>query len=139
MYNIDFCVKYKTIEEELLEKIKNGEKDYCENDVFDICNELYRYELLSVFQVENLDNPLLEKNISEVWNIVKQNMDFMKIVETYRERIPLCSDLVDDKDFIGLLNYDTFFLVHKTICKCLQNDRIDKDLLDTVIEKIKQI
>ena len=139
MYNIDFCVKYKTIEEELLEKVKKGEEDYKEDDIYTICNELYRYELLSVFQVDNLDDPLLEKNISNVWNIVKQNTDFMKIVETYREHIPLCSNLVDEKDFIGLLNYDTFFLVHRSICKCLQNVRIDKDLLDNVIDKINQI
>ena len=49
MYNIDFCVKYKSIEDDLLEKIRNGEQDYTQKDVSEICDELYRHELFSHF------------------------------------------------------------------------------------------
>ena len=139
MYNIDFCVKYKSIEDDLLEKIKNGERDYNENDVFDICSDLYRHELLCVFHAKSLDDPLLEKNILEIWKIVKKNTEFMKIVESYKERSLLGINWIDDKDFVGLFNYDTFFLIHKCICKCLQNVRIDRDLLDAIICKINQL
>ena len=139
MYNIDFCVKYKSIEEDLLEKIKNGEQCYTRNDVFDICNELYQHELLSVFKANSLDDPLLEQNVLNVWNIVKLKTEFITILKAYRERIPFCNDFVDDREFVGLLNYDTFFLIHKCICKCLQNVRIDKELLNETICKINQL
>ncbi len=139
MYNIEFIVKYKSIEEDLLEKIRNGEQDYNQNDVYEICNDLYRHELLSVFQAKSLDDPLLEKNVLNVWKIVKKNTEFMKIVEAYKERSLLCSEWVDDKDFVGLFNYDTFFLMHKCICKCLQNVRIDQELLDKTICKINKL
>ena len=41
MYDINFELKYYSIEKDLLEKIKNGEKDYFIEDINDICDELY--------------------------------------------------------------------------------------------------
>jgi len=139
MYDTAFIVKYKSIEEELLEKVKNGEQDYSEDDIYTICNELYKHELLSVFQVENITDPKVEQSIIEIWEIVKQNKEFMQIIKVYRETIPLYNIFIDEKDLIGLLIYDIFFLTHICICKCLQNEKIDKELLHRIIEKINQI
>ena len=109
MYDTAFIVKYKSIEEELLEKVKNGEQDYSEDDIYTICNELYKHELLSVFQVENITDPKVEQSIIEIWEIVKQNKEFMQIIKVYRETIPLYNIFIDEKDLIGLLIYDIFF------------------------------
>jgi hypothetical protein len=65
MYNTQFKVKYREIEQELCSKLKDKtEKEYNENpddeyeytseDIVDICHKLYIDEFMSVFGADNI-------------------------------------------------------------------------------------
>ena len=73
-YNTQFKVKYNDIEQELIHKLKNKtpeeyeensdeEHEYSTQDVLDICNKLYRDELLSVFEAEDVFYAFVNKII----------------------------------------------------------------------------
>ena len=88
MYNTVFKVKYNDIEKELIDKLnfKNPETnsdeeyEYSNQDVLDICNKLYRDELLSVFCAEDLSDDKLDKGMSYVYEIMMINERFNDII-----------------------------------------------------------
>ena len=84
MYNTVFKVKYYDIEKELIDKlnVKNPDEEYeySNQDVLDICNKLYRDELLSVFGAEDLSDDKLDKGMSYVYEIMMINDRFKSII-----------------------------------------------------------
>jgi hypothetical protein len=121
MYNLDFIVKYKQIEEDLIEKIDAGENEYSREDVYSICDELYRNELLAVFCGK------FEKNISidELWNKLKEYPDFLTIFHFYKKD----RHQDDVYIFIEMFNYHLFYLIHPFIQKLLRNSEIEACIL----------
>ena len=74
MYNTKFQVKYYNIEKELLSNINLVEEyqyQYSPQDVLDICNKLYRDELLSVFDLEFFEDDKMNEMIKNVYNTRK--------------------------------------------------------------------
>jgi len=140
MYNTDFIVKYKSIEEELLEKIEKGEVGYTKEDVYKICNDLYQHELLSVFQITNIEDSQLEKKIDDLWGKIKENSECMDVINRYREKLQI-DDTIGDKTFVMLFNYDFFYLLHLYICKCLLVSKVNDydEQLNTIYKKIGKI
>jgi hypothetical protein len=140
MYNTEFIVKYKMIEEELIEKMNNENEEYTKEDIYDICNHLYQHELLSVFQVNDIDEIFIKKKIDLLWDTIKENSEIIAIINTYKERMAMYSiGYTDENIFVGLFNYDLFYLIHMCICKCLTNIQIDRDALEEVFTQIKNI
>jgi len=134
MYNTQFIVKYKNIEEELILKFCKDlgiPLEYSKQDVYDICEGLYQHELLSVFNVNNIDDVSTSESILNIWLKIKENNDFMEIFEIYKQKN---EGLSDDILFTTMFNYDSFFIIHQCICEALENDNhIEKD----TIEKLK--
>lgn len=138
MYDTTFIVKYKSIEEELIDKIKNGTQDYTEDDVYTICEELYKHELRSVFQIEdeNTEYNKMQDIIVFVWNKMQLDQSFVQVVSTWRKKILLDTKIPDIECFGLLFNYDYFFLLHSCICECLENKPINVNDIFFQINKL---
>lgn len=155
MYNTDFVVKYHDIEKELLNKLKNkSEKEYEENpdeeyeyssqDILDICNKLYRDELLSVFYAENICDEKLDKGMAFVFKTLNENLEFNLVIEEI-ENICLNyffsnkDELTDEKKenlrqllLLTFFSQNIFYLTHKCICEQIKNKTINKELLENL-------
>ena len=151
MYNTQFKVKYNVIEKELLHKLKNKyleennenndiEYEYSSQDVLDICNKLYRDELLSVFGVDDLADDKLNDIMDYVYNKMMANIEFKDIIykniEIYiKECIPN-EDIDEEKHkhfrqsiLMILFTKQLFHITHKCICQQIELEIIDKELL----------
>ena len=131
MYNTQFIVKYKQIEQELIIKCETQPSlslEYSKDDVFDICKELYQNELLSVFTASGIDDINISDCISSIWLLLKTNQEFINIFEVYRQNN--FAIYADDIVFTSLFNYDFFFIIHKCVCEEIENGTIDKDTLE---------
>ena len=150
MYNTKFQVKYYNIEKELLSKINVVEEyqyQYSPQDVFDICNKLYRDELLSVFELEYFEDDKMNEMIKNVYNELMINIEFKKIIDEMlqfcfkdffldkMEDIPL--NLKKEREdsikkqiiLTTLFSQHLFYITHKCICQQLELGTIDNDLL----------
>ena len=96
-YDINVDVKYKRIETELLENYTNkvsekevdtnklakeevnraflseAKEDYDEEDIKFICEELYRFELLSAFKAETILDDAIDNGLTELWSFIKNS------------------------------------------------------------------
>jgi len=148
MYNTVFKVKYYDIEKELIDKlnVKNPETnsdeeyDYSNQDVLDICNKLYRDELLSVFGAEDLSDDKLDKGMSYVYEIMMINVRFKEIINemetTLINGFIKNDDIIPDKQeslrqliLISLFSQHLFHIMHKCICQQIELGMVDNDLL----------
>lgn len=140
MYNTQFKVKYNDIETELINKLQNvsNESDYNSEDVLDICSKLYKDELLSVFNAENLVDDKIDKSITYVYDTMMLNEKF-KILISDLEKIWL-QHFVEDKNdeeqysikqyiLMALFSQDIFYVTHKCICQQIEQGNIDDELL----------
>jgi len=155
MYNTNFIVKYQNIEDELLQKIKNHEnKDnendeefYSSQDVLNICTKLYRDELLSVFDAENICDSKIQNGMECVISIINQNIKFKEIMFIATDFMK--SIFIDENSSTNLINVENiqslismilfsqqlFYLTHQCICQQMNTNIIDDELLETLKEK----
>jgi hypothetical protein len=151
MYNTQFKVKYNDIEQELIHKLKNKtpeeyaensdeEHEYSSQDVIDICNKLYRDELLSVFNSDNLIDDKIDKGMIYVYDIMMKNESFKEMI-TEMENI--CTDTFLKNEelnvekleslrqlfLISLFSQHMFYITHKCVCQQIEIGLIDNDLL----------
>ena len=154
MYNTKFQVKYYNIEKELLSKINVVEEyqyQYSPQDVFDICNKLYRDELLSVFELEYFEDDKMNEMIKNVYNALMINLEFKKIIDEMlqfcfkdffldkMENIPLNLEQEQEQEqeqsikkqiiLTTLFSQHLFYITHKCICQQLELGTIDNELL----------
>jgi len=151
MYNTQFKVKYKDIEDELLHKLKvktpqdyeensDEEHEYSSQDVIDICNKLYRDELFSVFGAEDLAEDKIDEGMTYVYDIMMKNEKFK---ETINEMANLSSEqFLKDEEIssekqeslrklilISLFSQQLFHIMHKCVCQQIELGIIDNELL----------
>lgn len=134
------------------EETTNGDLEedyeYTMDDVYIICEKLYRDELLSVFKVNpnsetNIDNGIknmLEQMIDTA--IFKQILDDIKLVvidfnqftgtPTEIENIRRNSEYII---FITFFSQRVFYVAHKCFCQFLTVGEIDADLIHQLKEK----
>ena len=150
-YNTQFKVKYNDIEQELIHKLKDKtpeqyqenpdeEHEYSTQDVLDICNKLYRDELLSVFGAEDLTDDKIDNGMKYINNIMMTNENFKQIIEEIAnltvnefDKNQTFSD--EQKEslkqliLIGLFSQNIFYITHKCICQQIEVGTIDDNLL----------
>lgn len=134
-YDTEVNVKYKEIEEELLEKIKQekinqenvNDLGYTEEDVSEICNELYKHELLLVFKVDDISNKKVGQIITDLWEKVNANSKFLDVIKVYKNKL-IQMDL--EQTFTLMFNYGLFSSLHKCIVSLLTLSESDINLLD---------
>jgi hypothetical protein len=169
MYNTQFRVKYNIIERELLSKLRNKETktqenqkeddntkvndntteedeyDYNEQDVLDICDKIYRDELLSVFRAEDLEDLIIGEIMNNVYNEIIKNPKFDEFIfeiETmyFKEFIENENNKHRRKNLKQIIltsffSQKLFHLVHKCICQQLETLMIDDNLLNELKEQ----
>jgi len=172
MYNTQFRVKYNIIERELLSKLRNRETktqedktqedktqedktqedktqedeyDYTEQDVLDICDKIYRDELLSVFRAEDLEDLIIGEIMNNVYNEIIKNPNFDAFIfeiETmyFKEFIENENNKHRRKNLKQIIltsffSQKLFHLVHKCICQQLETLTIDDNLLNELKEQ----
>ena len=134
MYNTKVDVKYKNIENELLNKINNKMEDYSSEDVLNICDELYRTELLKVFGAENIESTKLDDGYKYVFSIMEQNESFKQcmneIASFLNNKLFEYTEKSYDFIFTLLFSNQLFHITHKCVCQQIETGVIDECLLN---------
>ena len=119
-----------------------------------ICEELYRFELLSAFKAETILDDAIDNGLTELWTFIKNNNnkdnknvssnDFIKLVEKFSEKMGI-SFSNEDKEttnklaFSLMFNYDLYYIIHQIIREYVKNGEVDNSLLvclDLEIDKM---
>ena len=153
MYNTDFKVKYHDIKEELTWKLKNKtpeeletnpdpEYEYSNTDVLDICDKLYRDEIVSVFYANDILDDKIDIGSRYILEQMILNSDFKQIIDGFKGGLFMDSDDLPEQektyftqncDFIVMLTFfkkEFFYMFHKCICQQLTLGTIERELLD---------
>lgn len=144
-YNINFNVKYYEIEQELLEKVVNGEMEYSIEDIKVVCDKLYTDELINVFYSENILDDKIDEGIKYILEVMFKNSDFIKLTNEIKELLMFnkASDTNDTYDYnsnyiviLATFSFPVFWIMHKCICQQLTNENIDNNLLVMLKEQL---
>jgi hypothetical protein len=141
-------VKYHDIEEELILKFKNNSEDceYDKQDILDICDKLYRDELLSVFYINDFLDNKFEASMKSVLEEMLVNPKFKIMFDDMvnvlcMEKSKSNSDIIDINDsfklndnlkmfvLLTLFIQSIFYITHQCICQQLTLGTIDDHLL----------
>jgi hypothetical protein len=135
IYNINFDVKYRMIQDELNISY-NKDLEYNKEDILLICDKLYRDELISVFNASNLLDDKIDNGMKYVLEKMLENSKFklmMDGVKVYLKNKELIVDEHEDNiDMIIILtlfSQDCFYIFHKCICQQISLGIIEEDLL----------
>ena len=143
MYNTQFKVKYNDIKEELTHKLKSSEYKetsdeeyaYTVDDILDICDKLYRDELLSVFDAEDIMDDKVDNGLRYVYDIMMKNEKFKEIIDEMT-RLYISDDVSLEQQetmkqiiIISLFSQQLFYIMHKCICQQFDKGEIDETLL----------
>ena len=143
MYNTQFKVKYNDIKEELTHKLKlpeyketsDEEYEYTIEDILDICDKLYRDELLSVFDAEDIMDDKVDNGLRYVYDIMMKNEKFKEIIDEMT-RLYISDDVSLEQQetmkqiiIISLFSQQLFHIIHKCICQQFDKGEIDETLL----------
>jgi hypothetical protein len=122
--------------------------EYSMDDVHLICEKLYRDELLSVFEVETINDPNMDAGIKRVINKMIDNTTFKQFLDEVKNELidftsisgnPTEIDNVRNNAeyviFITLFSQHVFFITHKCICQLFTVDDVDPNLLDRLKDK----
>ena len=135
-YNYKVKIQYNVVEHELLEKINLGEKDYSKENVEEICNELYKIDLLKVFKLEKYEKVKISNLINDLWGFYKNNKQLMQILDIMKQKtFSLNQDITHDVIFIYLFSYDFLPLCH-ILLNHLQEKKDINDIKNRIIDKI---
>ena len=151
MYKTDFIVKYNTIENELLqllekeEPLKEEEEEddykYTKTDILNICDKLYRDELISVFDAECLNDPKMDTGMQLLFERLKKNDNFNLFLQDVGKQF-ICENIpkteeelanlkmnADNLIFITLFRQQVFHITHQWICRLLTYGDVSNELI----------
>lgn len=125
------------------DNLDDDDYEYTANDVLTICHKLYKDELLSVFDVEDLNDDRIDGKMRYVYSVMMQNPKFKDIIYEMTElSINLFNDsenLSDEKHetlrhiiLITLFSQHIFYIMHQCICQQIETGNIDDELLDNL-------
>ena len=161
IYNTDFKVKYHDIQEDLLSNFNNNnnnnnvlETEYSEEDIFDVCNKLYKDEIASVFFAEDILDDKIDIGMKTVLDNLLVNTEFQIIFDELKSHfIDYISDDDSDDDHdnynnsqeihninllvcLTLFSNKIFYITHKCVCQQLVVGLIDNNLLELLREAV---
>jgi hypothetical protein len=122
--------------------------EYSMDDVHLICEKLYRDELLSVFNVETINDENMDAGIKKAIEKMVDNVGFKQILEEIKQELMDLSNPTGTPEeienirrnleyliFITLFSQQVFYITHKCICQLFTVDEVHPDLLDRLKEK----
>jgi hypothetical protein len=131
-------VKYNDIQEELL-KNNNDESEYSNEDILDICNKLYRDELVSVFYADDLLDDKIDSGMKYILEKMLENNDFKLL--TNEAIVKFKNSCIEEGEgeegennfkmilILTMFSQECFYLFHRCICQQLTLGIIEIDLL----------
>jgi hypothetical protein len=153
MYDTTFKVQYWNIEHELTQKLLSLETEagaehcceYSAEDIEIVCDKLYRDELTSVFNAEDILDDKIDEGMRTIMSTMRENTDFDSLVVELTNTIIKEKELINEDDVdsetrslfaetmdtivrLTFFSKPLFYLTHRCICNQL-NDTIDIDLL----------
>ena len=151
LYNTHFCVKYKSIEKELLSLGSGAPRtqlpddyEYSEEDVYDICSKLYRDEYASVFYCNNILDDKIDENLRKLYDLFSLNNDFLdclsRMMDFVKEIRSMTTEEEDDYKyfcFLSLFGEDLFYLTHMFVCDFLKTNVINKEVFEEIFTQWK--
>ena len=118
------------------------------DDVHLICEKLYRDELLSVFEVETINDPNMDAGIKRVIQKMIDNTKFKQFLDEVKHELIDFSSIsgtpteIDNVRrnaeyviFITLFSQHVFYITHKCICQLFTIDDVDPNLMDRLKDK----
>ena len=118
MYNTKYVCIYNSNDVFLdTDEVTNSEKD-C------ILNILYRQDILSIFELEEFDEKVLNQSIFELYEKVKTNLKIKKRI------IYLAQQIMSNDEKIGFLmmySFDYLYITHKCISQFLETGDISEE------------
>ena len=134
-YNTRYDCKYKNNDEinnyKKIMKTKNTDI----NIDIDIESELYRLDLLKIFQIDNYNDNNITSTIDNIYNNFIENNQNTSI-KRFRKILNTASQLfmsTDEKFGLTILySYEYLDSAHKCICELIQTNTIDENTLDTL-------
>ena len=173
LYNCDFVVRYYDIEYELLEKLRERQKKtdaeekntentiletnpsvpkkkeyyYTNSDVTDICNKLYRDELLSVFYADSIEDDNIDIQMRVLLVLMTTNLGFRSIVDDMINILLKMGDTPNEEEknelkkrskmiiFSTLFSHQLFYITHQCIIQMLRTHTIDSILINALRSK----
>jgi hypothetical protein len=127
-YDTEFIVKYYDIKKELEGK-KNDSKEYTEDDIVLVIDELYRHELLSVFRSEDICDEKIFSTMIVLWDSLREYPPFLEFFNFFRKKVN-DNSMDNDEFFTSLFCFDTFYIFHKCICEFLIKREISPEILE---------
>jgi hypothetical protein len=132
-----------------LEEEDDEDIEYTMDDVHLICEKLYRDELLSVFEVETINDGNMDAGIKKVIEKMIENPKTKKMLEDIKH------DLVDFSSFTGtptemenirrnadyiifitLFSQHIFYITHICVCQLFTTNDIDDELVNFLKERM---
>ena len=153
---IKINIAVESVKVEQTEKVgdDNDDDDNCEDleysmdDVHLICEKLYRDELLSVFDVETINDENMDAGIKRVIEKMIDNHGFKQTLEEIKQDLMDLSNPTGTPEeienirrnleyliFITLFSQQVFYITHKCICQLFTAEAVHPDLLDRLKEK----
>lgn len=132
-YDTHFVVKYKDIELDL-EATSHSSKE----DQETILDELYRHEILSVFQIGTMDDIKIDDTLLGLYEKIKTYAPFVELFMQYKKKI-FTEGFDDIVVFSSLFSYDTLYLIHPCMCEFLEKQSIGEPILNKWREYIHTI
>lgn len=134
-YNTRYVCKYKNNDEINIYKNYLKTKNTDINIDIDIESELYRLDLLKIFQINNYNEKHITPIIDKIYdNFLENNQNTS--IKRFRKILNKASQLfmsTDEKFGLTILfSYEYLDSAHKCICELIQTNRIDEKTLDTL-------
>jgi hypothetical protein len=127
---------------------ENEEFEYDIDDVYLICEKLYRDELLSVFGIETIVDKNLDIEIKRVTEIMINHYKFKQLLETLNNELINFYNFTETSTQVSyvranseniilttLFSQPLFYITHKCICQLLTVNDIDDHLISRLKEK----
>lgn len=117
MYQSDFICTYHKL------------NDLDESDI------LYKVQLLQAFNLNEWNDELVNKEVHNLYGILKSNPDFDSLLK-------LCPFYIEGGDnemnFMYLFSYNTFYLLHDWLSYYLKDKEVSNEKQDLLIQKLKE-
>ena len=142
-------------EEPIKEVVKKDDEDededieYTMEDVHLICEKLYRDELLSVFEVETINDKNMDAGIKKVIEKMVENPKTKKMLEDIKENLVDFTSFTgtptemenirrnaDYIIFITLFSQHIFYITHICVCQLFTINDIDDELVNLLKERM---
>jgi hypothetical protein len=134
-YNYDVEIKYNIVEQELTQNVHLGEKEYSIEDVKNICDELYKIDILKLFKLKQYDYQSIKNSIFNLWIQFNNNIDLIEIINLIKIKIFMNTQINNEYAFIHLFNYDLLPYSHLFLSNLINKYNVI-EVKNRLIEKI---